>query len=163
MHPSAFNYSEEGGDSIITENQQQLPRRQFTKILTWTGFVALATGFAVFLRKRLSNNFPPRIVAQAGEIPVGGSKIFTYPTDVEPCLLLRTAPDTYVAYSRLCTHAGCPVFYKPEENRIDCPCHGGSFSVADGSVLGGPPPKPLPRIRIEQRGSDLVATGIGES
>ncbi len=102
-------------------------------------------------------------MAQAEEIPVGGSKIFTYPTDSEPCILLRPTSDTYVAYSRLCTHASCPVFYQAQENRLDCPCHGGSFSVTDGSVLVGPPPRPLPRILIERRGPDLVATGIAVS
>jgi Rieske Fe-S protein len=117
----------------------------------------------MFLRARLSGNFPPRVIAQAGEIPVGGSKIFTYPTDVEPCILLRPAAEDYVAYSRLCTHASCPVFYQAEENRLNCPCHGGAFSVADGSVLAGPPPHPLPKIVIERRGSDLVATGIAAS
>ena len=117
----------------------------------------------MFLRARLSVNFPPRVIAQAGEIPVGGSKIFTYPTDVEPCILLRPAAEDYVAYSRLCTHASCPVFYQAQENRLNCPCHGGAFSVADGSVLTGPPPRPLPKIVIERRGSDLVATGIAAS
>jgi Rieske Fe-S protein len=117
----------------------------------------------MFLRARFSGSFPPRVVAHTGEIPVGGSKIFTYPTDSEPCILLRPVPDTYVAYSRLCTHASCPVFYDAGENRLNCPCHGGSFSVADGSVLAGPPPRPLPKILIETRGSDLVATGIAAS
>jgi len=122
-----------------------------------------AAGLVMLLRARFSGNFPPRVVAQAEEIPVGGSKIFTYPTDVEPCILLRPAAETYVAYSRLCTHASCPVFYQAEGNRLDCPCHGGSFSVVDGSVLAGPPPRPLPRILMERRGSDLVATGIAAS
>ena len=147
----------------MSENDPKVPRRQFTKVLTWTGLAALAGVVVMFLRARLSGNFPPRVVAQVGEIPVGGSKIFTYPTDVEPCILLRPASGTYVAYSRLCTHASCPIFYQAGEDRLNCPCHGGSFSVADGSVLAGPPPRPLPRILIESRGSDLVATGIAGS
>lgn len=100
------------------------------------------------------------VIAQVGEIPVDGSKIFSYPGDINPCLLLRPAENTYVAYSRICTHTSCPVHYRPEENRIICPCHGGVFSVADGSVLAGPPPRPLPRITLEQHGNDLVAVGI---
>jgi Rieske Fe-S protein len=148
---------------IFTENDPKAPRRQFTKVLTLAGLAALAGGVAMFFRARFSGNFPPRVVAQAEEIPVGGSKIFTYPSDADPCILLRPAPETYVAYSRLCTHASCPVFYQADGNRLDCPCHGGSFSVADGSVLAGPPPRPLPRILMERRGSDLVATGIAAS
>ena len=101
-----------------------------------------------------------RVVARAGEIPVGGSKIFSYPTDVAPCILLRPTEEVYVAYSRLCTHASCPLFYRSTENRLDCPCHGGAFSIADGSVLLGPPPRPLPRILVEERGPDIVAAGI---
>ena len=36
-----------------------------------------------------------------GEIPVGGVKLFTYPTPKDPCILVRTASDTYVAYSQI--------------------------------------------------------------
>lgn len=125
--------------------------------------MAAAAGLVWFLRAKFSGNFAPRVVAQVGEIPVGGSKIFTYPSDVEPCILLRPSADNYVAYSRLCTHASCPVFYNAGANRLDCPCHGGEFSAVDGSVVAGPPPRPLPRILIERRGSDLVATGIATS
>jgi Rieske Fe-S protein len=147
----------------LNETHEKLPRRRFTKILTLSGLGAVAAALAVFLRARLSGNFPPRVIAQLDEIPIGGSKIFTYPTDREPCVLLRTAQYRYVAFSRICTHASCPVFYTSGENRLNCPCHGGSFSTVDGSVLDGPPPRPLPRILIEQRGSDLVATGIAKS
>jgi len=55
------------------------------------------------------------------------------------------------------------VFYRPEQNRIVCPCHGGVYSVADGSVIAGPPPRPLPRITLEHRGNDLVAIGVVKS
>jgi Rieske Fe-S protein len=122
--------------------------------------VAAIAAAAIYFRAKVSGSLPPRTIAQDDEIPVGGSKIFTYPTGAEPCLLLRLSQSQYLAYSRLCTHASCPVFYNAEANQIDCPCHGGVFSVADGSVLQGPPPRPLPRIILEHRGSDIVATGI---
>jgi arsenite oxidase small subunit len=95
-----------------------------------------------------------------GSIAVGESKVFDYPEDINPCLLLRPDENTYLAYSRICTHASCPVFYRPQENRIVCQCHGGVYSVADGSVLEGPPPRPLPKIKLEQRGDNLVAVGV---
>ena len=124
-----------------------------------TGLAALAAGVLVLIRRR-AKTYPEIVVAQDGDIPIGGSKIFTYPTDIEPCILLRPAENSYLAFSRICTHTSCPVFYRPEQNRIVCPCHGGVYSVADGSVLAGPPPRPLPRITLEQRGNDLVATGV---
>jgi len=127
-----------------------------------TGLAALAAGVVVLIRRR-ARTYPEIVVAQDGDIPVRGSKIFTYPTDIQPCILLRPSGDNYVAFSRICTHASCPVHYQPDENRLDCPCHGGIFSGADGSVLAGPPPRPLPRIILERRGQDLVATGIVNS
>jgi len=128
-----------------------------------TGAAVAAIGAWILLRGRFGANYPARVVAQAGEIPVGGFKIFTYPTDVEPCILLRPADNSYVAFSRICTHASCPVHYRPEENRLDCPCHQGAFSAADGSVLFGPPPRPLPRIQLDRRGADIVGTGVIKS
>ena len=91
---------------------------------------------------------------------MGGSTVFAYPEDDRPCFLLRPAEDTYLAFSRLCTHHTCPVFYRPEQNVFACPCHGGVFSATTGKVLEGPPPKPLPQVMLERRGDEIVATGF---
>jgi len=119
-----------------------------------------AVGAAIaFLRGR-DQAYPVTTIATMGEIPVGGSKVFAYPQNDRPCFLLRPAEDTYIAFSRLCTHHGCPTFFHPEENVIACPCHGGVFSARDGRVLAGPPPKALPQLILERRGSSIVATGF---
>jgi len=47
-----------------------------------------------------------------------------------------------------------------DQNRLECPCHEGYFSVHDGSVIQGPPPRPLARVVLERRGGELVATGM---
>jgi len=52
------------------------------------------------------------------------------------------------------------VYYEKEANRLECPCHEGYFSVSDGSVLQGPPPRPLPTIVLKREGDNLIATGI---
>jgi Rieske Fe-S protein len=52
------------------------------------------------------------------------------------------------------------VYYAREKNRLECPCHEGYFSIKDGSVLQGPPPRPLPRVVLERRGDQLVAVGM---
>ena len=40
----------------------------------------------------------------------------------------------YVAYSKICTHAGCPVsLYEQETSRILCPCHQSQFDVTQGA------------------------------
>ena len=141
------------------DRTEQLSRRGFNKFLTLGGLAA-AVGTAGTLTDGCSKTYPTIVVAHAGDIPVGGWKIFSYPADVNPCILLRPDENIYLAYSRICTHTSCPVFYRPEQNRIVCQCHGGVYSVVDGSVLAGPPPRPLPKITLERRGDDLVAVGV---
>jgi Rieske Fe-S protein len=141
------------------DGAEQLSRRGFNKFLTLGGLAA-AVGAAGTLTDGCSKTYPTIVIGHAGDIPVGGWKIFSYPADVNPCILLRPEENTYLAYSRICTHTSCPVFYRPEQSLIVCQCHGGVYSVADGSVLAGPPPRPLPKITLERRGDDLVATGV---
>jgi Rieske Fe-S protein len=139
--------------------QTNVTRRRFGKYL-WIGVVTAVAGFVVEFARRRDRAYPVTTIAQAGEIPVGGSKVFPYPQDDRPCFLLRPAENTYIAFSRLCTHHGCPVFFKSEQNMFVCPCHGGVFSATDGAVLEGPPPKPLPQLILERRGNAIIATGF---
>ena len=55
-------------------------------------------------------------------------------------------PDPPVALVATCTHLGCAVAW--EGNEFVCPCHGGRYG-ADGAVIAGPPPRPLPRCEIK--------------
>ncbi len=75
---------------------------------------------------------------------------------------MRKRDGEFVAYSQKCTHLSCAVYYSKNNNRLECPCHEGYFSIEDGRVLQGPPPRPLPRIQIERRGDQLIATGVGD-
>jgi ubiquinol-cytochrome c reductase iron-sulfur subunit len=60
------------------------------------------------------------------------------------------APDGYVAYSKLCTHLGCPVgLYEQELELLVCPCHQSMFNVRNGAVPQfGPAPRPLPQLAL---------------
>jgi ubiquinol-cytochrome c reductase iron-sulfur subunit len=59
-------------------------------------------------------------------------------------------PLGYVAYSKLCTHLGCPVgLYEQELELLVCPCHQSMFNVANGAEpVFGPPPRPLPQLAL---------------
>jgi quinol---cytochrome c reductase iron-sulfur subunit len=56
--------------------------------------------------------------------------------------------DNIVAYSKICTHVGCPVaLYEQTTHHILCPCHQSTFDATDGAaVLFGPAARPLPQL-----------------
>ncbi|WP_062202118.1 cytochrome bc1 complex Rieske iron-sulfur subunit [Demequina salsinemoris] len=59
--------------------------------------------------------------------------------------------DGIVAYSKICTHVGCPVaLYEQQTHHLLCPCHQSTFDVANGAkVVFGPAKRPLPQLPIE--------------
>jgi Rieske Fe-S protein len=145
--------------SVFTADEKYVSRRQFTKFLTLTSFAMLAGNLWILVRSwfHRAPSYPSQAVASLGEIPVGGVKTFAYPTADDPCILVRTAEDAYVAYSQKCTHLSCAVYYDHERNRLECPCHKGFFSVQDGAPIQGPPQRPLPRVELARNGGQLVA------
>ena len=98
-------------------------------------------------------------VADVSELPVGGSKLFRYPDEHSPCILVHLREGEFVAYSQSCTHLMCPVHYEAEEKRFYCPCHEGFFSAEDGSVLAGPPPRPLPQYPVAVKEGKIFVGG----
>lgn len=76
--------------------------------------------------------------------------------------------DGWVAYSKICTHAGCSVGLFGIDDRppdlvrqLVCPCHQSAFDPVDAAQpLGGPAPRPLPQLPIEiDADGFLVARG----
>lgn len=59
-------------------------------------------------------------------------------------------PAGYVAYSKVCTHAGCPVgLYQQSLERLLCPCHQSTFEVANGATpVFGPATRSLPQLPL---------------
>lgn len=70
-------------------------------------------------------------------------------------MLVRLRGGDLVAYTAVCSHAGCTVAYK--NGRLACPCHGSVFDPANnGRVVRGPARLPLPKVRIAVEGGDVV-------
>jgi quinol---cytochrome c reductase iron-sulfur subunit len=67
-----------------------------------------------------------------------------------------------VAYSKLCTHLGCPVgLYQAASSLLLCPCHQSTFKVTEGcEPIFGPATRPLPQLPIAlNEAGELIATG----
>src|SRR5512146_3289123 len=116
--------------SVHAADERYVNRRQFTKFLVLTS-LAMLVGQAWILVKSVfaarPAAAPQQAIARLGEIGVGEVKLFTYPTPQDHCIMVRTAADTYVAYSQKCTHLSCAVYYSKQSNALHCPCHNGFF------------------------------------
>jgi succinate dehydrogenase / fumarate reductase iron-sulfur subunit len=107
-------------------------------------------------------------VAALDSIPIGGvttvlvrfarrSGLYTEQVST-PVLVSRTANEI-VCFDSSCPHLGCTVRWDGQSERFRCACHGGNFD-RDGSVLAGPPPRPLGRYPFQvQSGQLLVEVG----
>lgn len=95
-------------------------------------------------------------IAKEDELAPGGSKLFRYPTEHHPAILIRFLDGSYAAYSQSCTHLMCPVHFDADSDQLVCPCHAGFFNARDGSVLAGPPPHPLPRFPVAIRQGSIT-------
>jgi ubiquinol-cytochrome c reductase iron-sulfur subunit len=75
------------------------------------------------------------------------------------------APEGVVAYSKVCTHAGCPVgLYRAEDRALLCPCHQSTFDVLRGAVpTFGPAARPLPQLPLEIDEDGFLVAGGGFS
>jgi ubiquinol-cytochrome c reductase iron-sulfur subunit len=74
--------------------------------------------------------------------------------------------DGIVAFSKICTHVGCPVaLYEQQTHHILCPCHQSTFDAADGAkVVFGPAHRPLPQlpITVDDEGYLVAQDGFSE-
>jgi ubiquinol-cytochrome c reductase iron-sulfur subunit len=112
-----------------------------------------------------------RIPVKLGDLEIGGIQTvmpegFGSPDDfaLAPTMLIRFGPDQilsaketswgvsdHVAYSKICTHAGCPIsLYEQQTHHLLCPCHQSTFDMArDAKVIFGPAARPLPQLQID--------------
>ena len=111
-----------------------------------------------------------KLPIRVGEVEVGGIMTvmpegFGLPEDMAlaPTILIRFAggeikskkeaawgADNHVAYSKICTHAGCPIsLYEQKTHHLLCPCHQSTFDMADdANVIFGPAARRLPQLPI---------------
>ncbi|WP_282691847.1 Rieske 2Fe-2S domain-containing protein [Streptomyces sp. CC208A] len=72
------------------------------------------------------------------------------PKDIKDKRELEWSHDGIVAFSKICTHVGCPIsLYEQQTHHVLCPCHQSTFDLSDGArVIFGPAGHALPQLRI---------------
>ncbi|MEE1942032.1 Rieske (2Fe-2S) protein [Streptomyces sp. TRM 70361] len=89
-------------------------------------------------------------LAQASDIPEGGGTVFKD----QKVVVTQPNPGEYKAFSAVCTHQGCLVS-SVADGAIVCSCHNSRFSIADGSVQGGPATQPLAQANVSVEGGSV--------
>jgi nitrite reductase/ring-hydroxylating ferredoxin subunit len=149
------------------DEEAQVTRREFCNFLGMTS-AALFVGAAGFAGKaaldaRKTESLPLARIDGAEVLGPNSSLNFSYPTERDSAILVRTADGAYHAYGQKCTHLSCPVYYSRDHQRLECPCHEGAFDAATGNVLYGPPPRALDAIELQMQDGQVWAVGRNPS
>jgi len=139
----------------------QRERRDFLHSIL--GFAAVSVSALVLLKIATlpsSQGQPPtyvsqpgtqngRLLANAANIPSNQSLALNDPT-FGPIILIHLDNGQVVAYSSICTHAGCQVQFDPAGRDIACPCHGAVYDPYNNAqVVAGPAPYPLQKVPLQ--------------
>jgi Rieske Fe-S protein len=95
------------------------------------------------------------VAGRAMEVKPNSGVIFKFGS--KPGLLVRTPDGELHAFNAICTHLDCTVQYKSDTSQIWCACHNGFYDM-QGNVVSGPPPRPLERLVVNQRGDEIVVS-----
>ncbi len=151
-------------------NNEEITRRDFfLKLslgLAGIGAVAAAIPVVSALLAPLleKKNQQWRSVGKVDDFQTGTTNLVTFiNADPEPyagttaksaAWLRRSDQNQFIAFAANCTHLGCPVRWEKDAQLFMCPCHGGVY-YADGTVAGGPPPKPLTRYEVRTYNNEV--------
>lgn len=136
-------------------------RRRFLDGILGTGFASTVVAIVYPVWRYL---IPPAsgepatqsvVAAQASQVKPNSGMVFKFGS--KPGLLIRTPEGELQAFNAVCTHLQCTVQYKTDTSQIWCACHNGLYDLA-GNVVSGPPPRPLERLIVNQRGEDVVVS-----
>jgi cytochrome b6-f complex iron-sulfur subunit len=122
-------------------------RRDFLNEITLGALGIAGLGGTALIYQYFSPNvlFEPSTTFRAGNPDLFPVNSVTFLQD-QQVYIVRT-PTGFYAVSAVCTHLGCVTQWKPDANRIACPCHGSKFQ-SDGKKIEGPAPRPLPHYSI---------------
>jgi len=142
-------------------NKPEMPRRRFL-FWSWSAaMIALAGQAGGALLKYFSPLIEPG--SFGGKVKAGRVEEFAPGTITHVqkgrFYISRLEDGSVLAMWHRCTHLGCTVPWRKDEDRFHCPCHGGIYNKK-GEVLAGPPPRPLDLFPVEiVDGEIIVDTG----
>lgn len=155
--------------------KQRLTRRDWLKgaiaamgsiIGASIGIPAIAYVVGPALKKAEQQNWVR--LGSVAKIPLGEPTLFKFSVKVQTgwivdeqeisVYILTANGRDFVALSNVCTHLGCRVRWISDNKQFFCPCHNAVFGD-DGTVISGPPPRPLDRYETKVEDDQLYILG----
>lgn len=155
--------------------ERQIGRRQFLSITTWAIGGVISAGLAIPAIAYIVGPALKREEAQdwirlgpASKVELGTPTLFktkikqqtgwiVNEQELTVYVLTENGRD-FIAMSNICTHLSCRVRWIAAQGQFFCPCHNGIFGK-DGSVIAGPPPRPLDRYEVKVEDDQLYILG----
>jgi nitrite reductase/ring-hydroxylating ferredoxin subunit len=150
-----------------TEGDEYITRRDFTRFLCIIS-AGFATGNGWILWRSVAgtrDSLPRMEVCRTTDLQPGEWRVFNYPDEKTPAMLIRRLNGEFVAFMQKCTHLSCPVQYErhgKDGEALTCHCHNGTFDIGTGEGVSGPPRefRPLPRVALQIEDDRVVAVGL---
>jgi len=108
------------------------------------------------VRSRLQGEISSVAIPEKSLPATGAATMFLFGT--RSAMLIHHEDGAWVAFDAVCTHLGCTVGFEPQNHRIFCPCHGGTYDMKTGEVVAGPPPKGLAAFRVEVTDGHVIVS-----
>lgn len=163
--PTYSNNGKQGG--------KKLTRRDFLGLMWWGGvgifaMEGTAAIFAALWPRVKAGAFGAKFRIDVKELPKNVGDVDVSYLSTGKFFLVRTETGILAVY-RKCTHLGCVVPWRADEQsedklsakgRFNCPCHASIFDRY-GVVKGGPAPRPLDLFKVTVERNELVVdTGV---
>ena len=151
-------------ESVPAERpRSRLDRRT---LLRWVLGFSIFSTVAMVLAPMVGFLVPPKSASAGAGGRVSAGKLTDIPPGEGKVVAMGSKPAIVVngaqgvtAFSAICTHLGCIVGWDSAGKVIHCPCHDGVFNPANGAVISGPPPAPLPAITtVVENGEIFLVT-----
>ncbi len=145
--------------TTIDEQRPAQPERRNVLTIAVLGIGALLFASVVYPILNFVN--PPKrkirkvnsaVVATESDIPHNTGKVVAFNGDK---VLILNKDGEYHAMSAICTHLGCTVQWKPDEELVWCACHNARYDI-DGKIISGPQPRALAPYNLSVQDGNLI-------
>lgn len=139
-------------------DREGVSRKGFLRIGAAAGFAAAGAPILASCGKDLPKVKSGKAVIAEKKLKPNSAYVFEDAKTEDPRVVLRLTTGEICMYSAKCTHKGCTVGYKPEEQHLVCPCHNSIYSPSSGDVVSGPADRPLAKLPVKVANGKVIYT-----